>query len=587
MIQPGSGLNEAAGAAGIIEAGVLQWERALTAAALTWVSPGALGGIRLRAGAGPVRKAWLEAFQAMSPGADPLITLPASASPDRLRTHLSPTRSLLAGELVYEPGLLESARGGALIVNMAERQDVQVCALIASALDEAGCIGDGAICTVLFDEGVDGDAVPPKLLTDRLAFDIDLNATPYGAVSPPEFDAAQIADARERFHSVHVSDEVIESVVSACGSLAVRGVRASLFCINAAKGLAALDGRSEVAAEDVAAACALVLPERVEQRPADPPPQQQESNVSSEPQPPSNDDEPSEEGEGGEDAATRLIEAVEAVPGARLRSSTNRRPSRKASGPSGRSGDTTIAEDMGRPARSVRKRGSSGRVDILATLRAAAPLQAARRKAASRDGLIIKPGDLRMKRFLRRKQSCVIFVVDASGSSAMQRMSEAKGAVLRLLAECYTRRDLVSLIAFRGAEAELLLAPTRSLVAARRRLLDLPGGGGTPLPRAILSAGSLAMAEAARGRSPFIVFLSDGRGNVALDGSADRDAAAAQAEQLARRLAIHDTPCLFFDTSRRPAPHARQLSDALGADYAFLPVADGAAVSRAVRSRMS
>jgi hypothetical protein len=81
---------------------------------------------------------------------------------------------------------------------------------------------------------------------------------------------------------------------------------------------------------------------------------------------------------------------------------------------------------------------------------------------------------------VQRATTTTIFVVDASGSSALNRLAEAKGAVELLLAECYVRRDRVALVAFHGQHAELVLPPTRSLVRARRSLAGLPGGGGTP-----------------------------------------------------------------------------------------------------------
>jgi magnesium chelatase subunit D len=59
--------------------------------------------------------------------------------------------------------------------------------------------------------------------------------------------------------------------------------------------------------------------------------------------------------------------------------------------------------------------------------------------------------------------------VDASGSAALQRLSEAKGAVEQVLADCYVRRDQVALVAFRATTAELLVPPTRWHPASTRR----------------------------------------------------------------------------------------------------------------------
>src|SRR4029450_5166679 len=113
--------------------------------------------------------------------------------------------------------------------------------------------------------------------------------------------------------------------------------------------------------------------------------------------------------------------------------------------------------------------------------------------------------------FRQRTRTTTIFVVDASGSSALNRLAEAKGAVELLLADCYVRRDRVALLAFRGRGADLLLPPTRSLVAAKRGLGGLPGGGGTPLAAGIEAGLALADAVGRKGETPVVILLTDGR----------------------------------------------------------------------------
>jgi magnesium chelatase subunit D len=227
------------------------------------------------------------------------------------------------------------------------------------------------------------------------------------------------------------------------------------------------------------------------------------------------------------------------------------------------------------------------RIDIVATLRAAAPWQPLRRSMAPGGHLLhIRPSDIRLRRYEDRSDRLLIFTVDASGSSAMARLAEAKGAVEILLAEAYARRDHVALVAFRGTTAELLLPPTRSLVQTKRRLTALPGGGGTPLAAGLRAAQETADHARRHGLTPSVVLLTDGRGNIALDGTANRAQAATDAEGVARRLGALGVSTLVVDTANRPQETLRSLSQALGGAYLALPRASAERLSEAVSAAL-
>jgi magnesium chelatase subunit D len=229
------------------------------------------------------------------------------------------------------------------------------------------------------------------------------------------------------------------------------------------------------------------------------------------------------------------------------------------------------------------------RLNVIETLRAAAPWQPLRRRAHGHAAarLQVRPEDFRIARYRQRAQTTSIFVVDASGSAALHRLAEAKGAVELLLADCYVRRDRVALVAFRGKAAEVVLPPTRSLVRAKRGLAGLPGGGGTPLAAGIDMAIELAASLARRGDTPVLIVLTDGRANVSRDGGGGRAAAEADALAAARAVRLAGIAALLVDTSPRPEPQAERIAAAMGARYLPLPHADAHAVSRAARAAAS
>ena len=197
--------------------------------------------------------------------------------------------------------------------------------------------------------------------------------------------------------------------------------------------------------------------------------------------------------------------------------------------------------------------------------------------------MLVERDDFRVVRFRDRTESTTLFVVDASGSAALNRLAEAKGAIELLLADCYIRRDQVALIAFRGEMAELLLPPTRSLVRAKRNLAALPGGGGTPLGSAVEMAGALGEAIRRRGGTPAVVFLTDGRANIARDGTRGREAAAADLEPATAGYRALGLRTMVIDTSPRPHPSAEALARALGARYLPLPHADASLLRDAIQ----
>ena len=564
------------------------WERAALCAVLTTACPHLFGGVLVRAGQGPVLKHWIEQLTDLClPDASPLV-MPATVSVDRLHRSLSVARSLTEGRPIYQTGLLDDAQGRLIVVSGVERLRREVLTTLAVGLDESRR-ADAAIGLMAIDESRDLSEAVPTVLTERIAFRADLNDLRMQDVSVVDWSREDIEYIKTNMQACSVTDEDLTSIATACLSLGVTSMRVPVFCMHAARALAALDRRTKVMPEDITVGCQLVLLGRgqavADAEPAPQPEQEPEAqSETSEPTP--EDGTPDAEGEGdSQSMESKIIEAVMSAP-VQMMSAPSRQNKRGKAGVSGRSGAHVLAFDRGRPDRPVRGQLDRGRVDVLATLRAAAPMQTARRAAAGDQGLKVRKPDLRIKRFKRRKQSSVIFVVDASGSAAIHRMAEAKGAVERLLSQCYARRDLVSLISFAGDHANLALPPSRSLVRAQRQISDLAGGGATPLAHAVVEAYKLARSEQDRGRTPFLVFLTDGRGNISLDGTADRKQSADQVSRLARTLIKGQFAAVYFDTSRRPDPRARQFGEDLGAQYQFLPNADSETVSRVVRQRI-
>ena len=589
-------------------------EDAAWAAALFAVDPAGLGGVSLRSLVQPARIQWLEMLRDLLPPGVPVRRIPFNISDDRLLGGLDLTATLAANRPIAERGALAATDGGVAIICMAERLSPHTAACLNAVLDSGAVMAqrEGVlICdparlgVVAQDESMDEERVPASLL-DRMAFLIDLNGFDLRTPFPPLHDLEQVQGARRLLREVQIDDDLIAALCGTGLALGAGSVRVSLLAVRAARAMAALGGRSRVSTNDAVAAGRMVFAPRATRVPQPNPGEQRSDeqlpptdtssgtggdDQAAQPRPPQ--DSPAEE-RGESQAGVReesprpddviLAATQAAIPHGLLMRLRSEIGAHRGSAAPGRAGALRGGGSRGRGAgNQVGAPGGHARLNVMETLRAAAPWQRLRGRTSPANGrVLIKPSDFRIARYRQRSQTLTIFAVDASGSSALNRLAEAKGAVELLLAECYVRRDLVAVVTFRGRRADLLLPPTRSLVRAKRNLAGLPGGGGTPLAAAIECASLLGGQAQRRGETPLLVLLTDGHANVALDGSGGRDAAHADALQAARRLRRLSMTALFIDTSPRPSAAAAEVAAAMHAEYLPLPFADAQAVSNLV-----
>ena len=591
------------------------WRDSQRACALLAVDPAGLGGLALRAWPGPVREAWLEGWRELLPPATPVRRIPLHITESRLLGGLDLAATLRAGLPVSERGLLADCDGGFALLAMAERASRSTVAHLATALDRGeltlareGVQGEVAarLALVALDEGQDDAEGLSPVLRDRLAFHVDLSPLSIRDLDDSRYDARDIAEARKELALVSVAEEAVRALCATALALGVAGVRPCQQALAAARAAAALAGRRMLEERDLDLAARLVLSPRATQIPA--PPEQEpaeepeQPNESDGPDPDEAPTPPEERGDGdGDDRdqpdmdqplEDRILEAAQAaIPAELLASLDAGSLQRSRGGAAGRSGVQQRSKLRGRPMGTLPGDPRTGaRLSLIDTLRAAAPWQPLRRashEAAGRGdapGVIVERDDFRVTRYRERTESTIIFAVDASGSAALHRLAEAKGAVELLLNDCYVRRDQVALIAFRGEQSDLLLPPTRSLVRAKRNLSALPGGGGTPLAAAVDAAASLAEHTQRRGGTPSVVFLTDARANITREGTPGRQRAFEEALAAAKQLRALRVRCLVIDTSPRPHPNAEALARALDGRYLPLPHADAAALRDSVEA---
>jgi magnesium chelatase subunit D len=582
-----------------------------------------LRGIAFAAPAGSAKSVLARGFARIVPDVDdrrpPFVILPGNISEDRLFGGLDLEATLAGGRRRFAPGVLAQAHGGYVFADNLNLLPTQVENALLTCLDE-GCLrveregvsltspadfsliaafnpGDGPVRWHILDRlGLVVAAsrqsdleTRQKVIETVAAFERDPEALQTLYAEETSLLQNLLTDARRRLPQVTLSDETLHWLCARAAALGTIGQRAEYFATLAARANAALEGRTTVNEDDCRTAEFFVLLPRATQRPESepepppPPPPPPSESSEDEPEPPS----PPEE---LEDLAL-VFDAEEAALDADFDFFAKKARL-------GRYGKRSERDNFqsGRHVRSVPGEPSRGRVAIEATLRQAAPHQPARRqkllaKGQTPDRILLKKDDVRLKKLRQRTGALIVFIVDASGSMAANRMGQAKGAVVELLRQSYVNRDKIALIG-----CYVLLAPTQSVEAAKRQLETLPTGGATPLNDALRRAHALIEEVRRTGAytEALVIVIGDGRGNVPArtpesDGNLSRaDAIRHELEDLARVYAAGTIRLVVFDTQNRfvSRGEARQLAELFSGRYIYLPRLSAAGITDAVKQEL-
>eukprot|EP00956_Cyclotella_meneghiniana_P001158 scaffold1326_cov51-Cyclotella_meneghiniana.AAC.11 len=593
----------------------------------------------------------------------PFVQVPLNVMEDRLIGSADLEESVKSGKSVFSPGLLAKAHRGVLYVDdinlldeeaanillnvvtegkvVVEREGISLTypcrpLLIATFNPDEGELRDHLLDRIAVALSADADVMDIKSRVEAVDAVIGFSpgtsqATPAAekaleeAIENEEDLKTAIVFAREFIRDVTLAPSQIQYLCEEAIRAGCQGHRAEIFAVEVARASAALEGRS-VTSDDLRLAVKLAIAPRGtfinspqdmdEMMPPPPPPpppppmdqqDDQSDNDEKEEEEQEEQDEPEDEDNNEDqpdvpDVPQEFMFDIDATP---MDPDLIDFAGRERNGKGGGRG-LIFSQDRGRYIKPMLPKGKVVRLAVDATLRASAPYQKDRKRRAvgtknEGRGVFIEQSDVRTKKMARKAGSLIIFVVDASGSMALNRMNAAKGAAMSLLTEAYQSRDQICLIPFQGDRADVLLPPTRSIAMAKRRLEAMPCGGGSPLADALQTAMLTGLNAQKTGDvgKVVVVCISDGRANVPLcvskgeefDPEADEDSKDGKPSRTylkdevlacAKQLGVlpgFNLLCIDTENKFISTGVAKEIADAAQGKYHQIAKADGSAIA--------
>ncbi len=497
-----------------------------------------------------------------------IIDLPLSVTPDRLVGSIDVERTIKEGKVVFKPGLLAEANRNILYVDEVNLLEDYIADLLLDAAASGWNIVEREgisfkhparfilVGTMNPEEG----ELRPQIL-DRFGLFVDVSASmkledrieivlrveefhkdPLGFYekyrSSEEGLRAKIMKAKELLPNVVIDRDLLKLVADTVIKLGIRTHRAEITVVKTAKALAALDGRTKVLLGDIKKAMELALPHRIKSKPFEEPKRRLEE-VMKDVFGGSNS-----VGEGGSKGGVKGGEGGISAGGAvgtrgsgskitlskfmnydevplNLNLSNDLRRSNYGEELRGRASRSSFITEVGSgrgfpidaipPLRS----GEFRDIDLATSVRYAV----IRTKEAP---IRVSSEDLRVR--VRRVPTSLLHVILLDASSSMlasERVRVAKSIVRELAKRSYLDRAYVSVITFRGRDAELILKPTRLYELALKAVNEVVIGGSTPLAIGLVKSLNVikSFLMKNRGSKAVLHLITDGRANVPLSSN--------------------------------------------------------------------